>query len=305
MSNVQEIGIDIGRGYLKGYTEYNGITKQCLIKAIIGDGRSIDFSNYEEPVYMNYNGKNLFVGLLAEKESNVPVRNSKESKTSATAQTLVAAAINKLAVADNIKIMFGVPKDSFRKSILAEVTETYKDKEIKVKDLIQGGTKIVKIVDVGICREADAAAYWELRNKTDITKPVGFVVVGFRTTETAYFDAGLKFNDKKSSSIEFGNKSAMNLVRERLITDRDTKKEINEIDSSDEYNDLKSEAYDLVKENIEQYIEDAWINLDEMDVYIGGGTSLKMNFDDKYKKVEDAQLAVAKGLWLVGTRRFK
>ena len=301
---AQIIGLDIGRGYTKGYTEVNGLVKECMFKSIIGEGRSLNFSDYENPIMINFEGEDFFVGLLAEIESQTLIRNSKDSKTTSTVQKLIAAALSQLAVEEEVKIMLGVPYKSFRKSILEEVQSLYKDKEIKVKDKINGGTKEIKIVDISIFREGDAALYWQVRNNKSNSKPVGIVSVGFRTTEMSYFDKGLKFNDKKSDTLEFGNRSAMSNVRDKLLN-KGIIKDINEIDTSKEYDDMKKSAYALASENIEQQIEDKWVNLSEMDIYIAGGTSLNMNFDNKFKVIEDAQMATAKGLWLIGTRTFK
>ena len=41
-----------------------------------------------------------------------------------------------------------------------------------------------------------------------------------------------------------------------------------------------------------------------MDVYIAGGTSLNLTFDDDFKVVEDPQMATAKGLFDIGERRL-
>lgn len=303
-NEIQKIGIDVGRGYTKGYTEFNSVSKECLFKSIAGEGRNIDFSEYEEPIFINYDNEEWFVGLLAEKESHNIMRNIKEEKTTLVVEVLIAAALSKLAISDEVQIMLGVPKDSFRKSVLNEIKEKYKDNEFKVKDLINGGVKTVKIIDISIFREADSALYWELRESKTIDKPVGIASVGFRTTELSYFDKGLKFNDKKSESKELGNKSAMNTVREKLIA-KDIKKEINEIDTSNDYDELKEKAYRITAENIEQAIEETWGNLNEMDVYIAGGTSLKMKFDESFKKVQEPQMATAKGLYLLATKTFK
>lgn len=297
---AQIIGLDIGRGYVKGYTEINGMVKECLFKSIVGEGRELDFSEHTDPIMIEYAGEDWFVGLLAEKESQTPIRNSKDSKISNTVQVLMAAALNKLAVEDNVKIMLGVPYKSFRKSVLEEVIEAYKGRSVKVKDKINGGYKDINIVDIMIGRESDAALYWQVRNNERNDKAVGLVSIGFRSTELSYFDKGLKFNDKKSDTMEFGNRSVMSNVKDKLM-DQGIIKDLNEIDSSDDYDNLKEKAYAIASENIEQTIEDKWINLEEMDIYIAGGTSLNMKFDNQFKLVDDAQMATAKGLWLMGT----
>lgn len=301
---AQIIGLDIGRGYVKGYSELNGLQKKCMFKSIIGEGRALNFADYEDPIMINFKNEDWFIGLLAEQESQTPIRNSKDSKITETAQTLIAAALSQLVVEEEVKIMLGVPYKSFRKSVLEEILETYKGKEIKVKDKINGGTKEIKIVDIMIFRESDAALYWQVRDNKSNDKPVGLVSIGFRSTEMSYFDKGLKFNDKKSDTLEFGNRSVMNNVKDKLLN-MGIIKDINEIDTSNDYEDMKKSAYALASENIEQQIEDKWVNLSEMDIYIAGGTALNMKFDNKFKVIEDAQMATAKGLWLIGTRTFK
>lgn len=305
LTEIQVIGLDIGRGYTKGYSEINGISKQCIFKSIIGEGRNIDFSEQEAPIMIEFEDENWFVGLLAEKESQTIVRNSKDSKTSRAVRVLMAAALSELAVEENVKIMLGVPYKSYRKLVLNEVIEQYKGKTIQVKDKINGGFKKVNIVDISIFREGDAALYWQLRNNPNNNKPVALVNIGFRTTELSYFDKGLIFNDKKSDTIEFGNRSIMNNVKDKLL-EQNIIKDVNEIDTSTDYDELKKKAYAIASENIEQQIEDKWINLDqsEIDIYISGGTSLNMSFDGIFKRVDDPQMATAKGLWLAGSRLF-
>lgn len=305
LAEIQVIGLDIGRGYTKGYSEVNGISKQCLFKSIIGEGRNIDFSEQEAPIMIEFECEDWFVGLLAEKESQTIVRNSKDSKISRAVRVLMAAALSELAVEENIKIMLGVPYKSYRKLVLNEVIEQYKGKTIQVKDKINGGFKKINIVDISIFREGDAALYWQLRNNPNNNKPVALANIGFRTTELSYFDKGLIFNDKKSDTIEFGNRSIMNNVKDKLL-EQNIIKDVNEIDTSTDYDELKKKAYAIASENIEQQIEDKWINLDEseIDIYISGGTSLNMSFDGIFKRVDDPQMATAKGLWLAGSRLF-
>lgn len=300
---IQIIGLDCGRGYTKGYTKVNGVVKECCFKSIIGEGRSIELTGYKNPIMIQYDGEEWFVGMLAEKESQTPVRNSKDSKVSETVQILVAAALSSLAIEDNVKIMMAVPYKAFRKTILSEIIETYKGKTVKVKDMVNGGYKEVRISDISICREADAALYWELKDRDLVDRPVGIANIGFRSTELTYFDKDLMFIDKKSDTIEFGNGSIMNNVKDKLLNEGIIKT-VNEIDSSNDYDDLKYKAYKIAAENIEQTIEEKWVNLDEMEIYIAGGTALNMKFEDRFKIIDDAQMATAKGCWIVGTQRF-
>lgn len=300
---VQNIGLDIGRGYLKGYSEYAGRSHKTMFKSIVGDARDIDLKDYTDPIYINFDGVDSFCGILAEKESYDPVRNSNDSKTSLTVKTLLAAALNKLAIADNVNIMLGVPYKTFNKRTLNEVISAYKGKRFDIKDKFTGTYKSVRINDISIFREGDAALYWAIKDNPNNKKPVGMVSVGFRTTEISYFEPELKFNDKKSKSMEYGNKNILEYVQDRL-KDNGIMKELYEIDSATEYDDYKKAAYIRGSEKLSQNIEDLWINSKEMDIYIAGGTSLNMKFKEEYTLVNDRQLATAKGLYLISTQLF-
>ena len=94
--NVQIIGLDCGRGFTKGYTEFNGIVKECCFKSIIGEGREIELSGFNAPIMINYDNEDWFIGLLAEKESQTLARNNKDSKVSNTVQVLSLIHIFKL-----------------------------------------------------------------------------------------------------------------------------------------------------------------------------------------------------------------
>lgn len=303
VSDAQIIGIDCGRGYVKAYSIVNGKEYKTLFKSIIGDGRDIDLNDYNEPIYINYKGKDTFVGILAEKESQVPIRNSKDSKVSETVQTLIATVLSEIAVKENVKIMLGVPYKNYRKTVLSEVIDTYKGKTFEVKNNINCATKKVTVENISIFRESDAVAFHILNGKVNKDKPLGVASIGFRTTELSYFDKGFKFNDKLSKTIEFGNRSLLTIVQETLEK-KGIMKELTEIDSSSDYDDYKKDSYRLGSENITQRIEDIWINSDEMDIYIAGGTSLNLKFDDNFKVVDEPQMATAKGLFKVGEKQL-
>lgn len=308
MENVQEIGFDCGRGYVKAYSEVDGVVHETIFKSVIGDGRDMDLSDYvrtgmEKPRYIEFENERYFIGLLAEKESQSPIRNAKDSKVTNTVRVLLASALSEIAVKSKIKIMIGVPYKNYRKSVLKEVIETYKGSIFKVKDKITGATKEIQILDVSIFREGDAALYHAIKGTVNDEKPVGLVAVGFRSTELSYFDKGFTFNDKRSTTIEFGNRTLLTRVQDDLVADG-IMKDVNEIDSSTDYNDLKLKAYKLGSENLAQRIEDIWINKSEMDLYVAGGTALNLEFDEEFTLLEDAQMATAKGLFEVAQRKF-
>jgi len=301
--NVQLIGLDIGRGYTKGYTEFNGSSKECLFKSVIALGRTLNFEDYNDPIYLEVGDDEYFAGMLAETEGDNPIPNLKDDKTTSTAKKLLFAALNKLVVSENIKIMIGVPNKKFTKSELTKIQEAYKGIELKIKDKVTGSYKNVTIKDIAIFREPDAALMWHVKDLDTFAKSMCMVTVGFRTTELACYDRNMKFNDKLSDTKELGNKTALAFVQKKLKEDGTTK-ELNEIDTSTDYDNFKDIAYRNLSENIEQLIEGTLVNLKEIDVFIGGGTALKLNFED-YTVVDDAQMITAKGLYLIATKTFR
>lgn len=304
MSNlVQIIGLDIGRGYVKGYTEYSETSKECIFKSVVALGRNMEFTNYEDPIYLEVEDEDFFVGYLAEVEGDNPIQNLKDDKTTTTVKKLMYAALNKLAVAEDVKIMLGVPNKLFRKSVLKQVEDAYKGKEINIKDKITGAYKHITIKDISIFREGDAALLWHVKDNEPTVNNIGMVTVGFRTTEFSCYDRDLKYNDKLSKTIEVGNRTALEFVQ-RKLKEENVMRTLPEIDSSDRYDNLKVIAYNSLAENTEQEIENAWVNLGEMDVHIGGGTALNMKFNG-YNVIKDAQMVTARGLYLVGSKRFR
>ena len=241
---VQYIGMDIGRGYVKAYSEHMGEVYQTRFKSIVALGRDMDFNEdfnkmeNQDKIYIEIEGKKFFCGKLAELEGFNPNQNERDDKTSPTVKRLVYAALNEVAVSSQVKIMLGVPHKLFKKEVLNDVIEAYKGKTIEIKNKITGTFKEVTIRDILIFREADAALMWHVRQYPTLKNgAVAMVNVGFRTTELCFYEKGLKYNDKKSNTLELGNKTALEYV-ERELSTSGTKRTLAEIDSSDEYDDL-------------------------------------------------------------------
>lgn len=305
---VQYIGMDIGRGYVKAYSEHMGEVYQTRFKSIVALGRDMDFNEdfnkmeNQDKIYIEIEGKKFFCGKLAELEGFNPNQNERDDKTSPTVKRLVYAALNEVAVSSQVKIVLGVPHKLFKKEVLNAVIEAYKGKTIEIKNKITGTFKEVTIRDILIFREADAALMWHVRQYPTLKNgAVAMVNVGFRTTELCFYEKGLKYNDKKSNTLELGNKTALEYV-ERELSTSGTKRTLAEIDSSDEYDNLKENAYEMLSETIANRIEGAWINLNEVAICACGGTSQKLTLG--YEVIDDPQMATSKGLYLVAKKKF-
>ena len=303
--DTQIIGLDIGRGYVKGYSLYNDKEYSCLFKSVYGDGRNISLEDYKKnPIYIELDGNEYFVGDLSEKESMKCIRNAGDSKVSPVVRILISAALSEIAVSDSVSLILGVPYKIFKKSTLKEVEKEYRDSTIVVKNKINNSVKTIKIENVNIFREADSALIYAMGNRINENNPVGMVNIGFRTTELSYFDKGFKFNEKLSTTIESGNQNALKIVQKRLV-DIGITKSLPEIDTADDYPELKELAYKLTSDDTNEIIEETWNNLGEMEIFVSGGTALNLKLNAKYKVVDDSQMATAKGLYEVGVNLEK
>jgi hypothetical protein len=307
--NIQYIGADLGRGYCKGYTEFNGKAKECIFKSIAGDGRRIDYTKYENPIHLSINEQEYFAGEVAEKESFNPINNFSDDKTADVAKILLCTLLNEIGQSDKVKLCIGVPNKMFNKSTLMEIEKEYIGKTFTIKDIIKGTTKEFSILDATIFRESDAALLYTVNNHPDrialTNKRLGMVTVGFRTTEITYFDKGMKFNDKLSRTMEIGNRTVLEIIQKQLESQR-VMKTLSTIDDDNDYDDLKKKFYMHLVERINQDIEMSWINYQEMDIFIAGGTS--KNFDkipQKFERVDNPQILTAKGLNYVAETRLK
>ena len=53
IKKVQYIGMDVGRGYLKAFSVFDGAEYSCKFKSVVGLGRTIDLSEYAKIVDVN------------------------------------------------------------------------------------------------------------------------------------------------------------------------------------------------------------------------------------------------------------
>ena len=299
---TQYIGLDIGRGYVKAYSKFEGKEYKCNFKSIVSDGRSIYGKDYEDSIYIEIDGAEYFVGELAELEGYNPIQNLIDSKVKGIVPQLLLAALNEIAVADFVSIALGVPNKLFKKTVLEEVEEKYKNKTFKIKNKITGSTKKVTIKNITIYREADAALLWHVSNHPTLANgPVALVSVGFRTSEFCYYDKGLKYNEKLSDTRELGNKTALENVR-RKLKDVGIIQPLSVIDTSDNYDDFKKQPYEMLSASIETEIENLWPNNSEVTIFIAGGTALRL--DLPHELLEGPQMATSKGLFQVAVKRF-
>ena len=311
MYDIQKIGLDVGRGYTKAFSIHNNLMKSCKFKSNVGLGRKIDFSDFNDPIYLKVNDAPVshFIGELSEKEGDGARQNSVDAKTNnPDVELLICAALSKVAVSNKVQIMLGVPKKLFSKKVMNEVIETYKDKTYKIQDLISKKTKTITIADIMICREGDACAYGLVSKNPELKeRAFATAVLGFRTLELCYYDKGMKYNDRKSPSFEIGNITTLKFVQEHVSINRNgAKYDLEVIDSSDDFDELKKYGNQATLQKLKSNLENTWINMGEQKIFVAGGTMKNLSklsgFD--FNLVPDPQMAVAKGLYEAAKARF-
>lgn len=301
----QCVGIDLGRGFIKSYSNFGGNEYKVCFNSVYGTGReNVDYSNFDNPISLEIDGEMYFFGELAIAESMNKSSNIRDSKITNVAEKFLIAALSQIAVSKEVKIMLSVPNRDFSLETRNKIIEKYKGKTYKFKDNISGKRKEIYIADVNAMREADSALLFIERGKIN-REPVALISVGSRTTEFAFFDKGLKFINAKSTSIQCGSRDVNAEVRKRLELEKIYKDEA-EIDISNNYDDKKKLAYEIIENKIYEEVEGLWGNTKIFEnTYLCGGTSQNLNLDDSiFTKVNDPQLATAKGLYLMGSRIF-
>lgn len=306
MCDVQIIGFDGGRGYVKAYSEYNNEKLSCIFRSVIGlvERRVESYpSHIEDNIHIEVDGSEWFVGELAERESKSVVHNLGDDKTEQPVDILLYAAIDKLAVTNSVKIMMGVPHKLYNKKTRTSIKEKYAGRRITITNKVNKTTKVVTIVDIDIYKEAEACLLYYVKDMDKLTSDMVLASVGFRTTEVVYYDKNFNYVEKYSDTIEKGNITALEYVQGRLGSlDVPVKKELFEIDSSSDYDKYKKVGYNALKVTLYQELEARLINVgseNEMKIVFAGGTP--SHFENlKYEIIPDAQMATSKGLFFFG-----
>ncbi len=296
---MQKIGIDIGRGYTNAYSVYETEVFECMFPSILSAGRNLVVeSNIVNPIDIEFDGDRYFVGDLAQREGYQKMQNLTDCKCGVCAETLLVSAISEVVQTSEVSIMIGVPYKAFNKRNLKKIESKYKDKKYVITNHISGEILTFTIKEVNICREGDGALLWITKDLDILDRPLGVVNVGFRTTEFCYYDKGFEYRDIFSTSKEIGNKSVLlNISNYIMNSNESVMLDMCDIDTSDEYDDLKLKYYQLLSEQIESEIESLWINKNIMDIVITGGSAKYLI--TQYDVVKDCRMNVAKGLFYV------
>lgn len=307
IQKVQNVGLDIGRGFVKMYSEFEGRTYEGVFKSVVSlRGFRMDTSKLSKDDKLAYKVEGIdsefFVGNLAEKEGYSPIKNSDDSKTSLIVEKLLLASLHQIAQSDDVRINLGVPNRQFTAEVRKEIKDKYKGKRYKITNTFTNEEKVIKIIDIDIFKESDSALmYHLLSNKGKIEPGKNHIMInsGFRTTEVAYYTENLEYNSRNSFSIEMGTQNVLDYCKS-ILEEKGIYKDLQEIDSSSKYDTMKKMIFRSITEGIEQEIKTRIKDLKELNVFFCGGTSLNLEgLTIDHILIDKPQMATAKGLYTI------
>lgn len=308
--NIQFIGVDIGRGYSKFWTEVNGEPLKCSIKSCSGLWKPNVEINYENSAYIEFNENKLFVGVVAEKETIARI-NADNSKTSEIAQILLAAGLSEVAKSNKVVLGIGMPNTTFKiKKEREDIVNFYTGKKIIVKNIKSDETKEIEIVSVTCFREADAVIYSGDFNIEEGT-PTGVISIGFRTSERSYYDEEFRWIVSNSVSDEKGNNEILKQVQADLSNqDSNFAYRISDIEygKTKIITNTRDKYYEAFSKGFLDLVCAQWPNASSMEIIVCGGTVEKLDLSylpDNFRILDDPIFASAKGLYNIAKDNFE
>ncbi len=295
------VAIDIGFGYTKATNGSNDL----IFKSILGEATDIQFQDELFPrkkqdlLNIKIEGKNFFVGELAERQSNVRLFTLDQTQfITQFAKVLALVTLgNMVDNYDNVNLVTGLPvgyykqyKDALASNLLGE------HKFSLVKSSNEEIEKIFTISKIRIIPQP----YGSLLNvflddegkakNTDIFKQkIGIIDIGFRTTDYIISDK-LQYSERGSKTTDNGISKAFSVIANKLREKSGVNVEIFKIYDSIIKGSIKikGKEYDLtaVREQVLQQLasqiasdtERFWIDDWDIDTVLisgGGGTLLE------------------------------
>lgn len=221
------VAIDIGFGYTKATDG----KKEIIFKSILGEATEIQFQEElfprkkQELLSINVNGKNYFVGDLAERQSNVRLFTLDQSQFIAHfAKVLALVSLgNLLENFENVNIVTGLPVGyykQFRDALASNLLGEHKFTLMK-----STGEEIEKNITVSKVRIIPQP-YGSLlnvfldddgrvKNPDFFKQKIGVIDIGFRTTDYIISDK-LQYSERGSKTTDNGIAKAFSVIANKL-----------------------------------------------------------------------------------------
>lgn len=186
------VAVDAGRSFVKTVTG----NKKFIFPSKVSKARKRTFiQTLEHDIEITYQGKDYFIGQLAEREGSFTRQMMTESKVNTETLLLILTALFQAGAIGDVNLVTGVPINMYRDD---ERTRLRAKLEGEHEIVLNGTYRKIHIKKAAITIEG-GAAYW-------IHKRMGTVRIvdpGARTTNYATFKDGV-FIDRESGTIPKG-----------------------------------------------------------------------------------------------------
>jgi plasmid segregation protein ParM len=186
------VAVDAGRAFVKTVVG----NRKFLFPSKVSKARKRTFvQTLEDDIEITYQGKDYFIGQLAEREGSFTRQMMTESKVNTETLLLILTALFKAGAIGDVYLVTGVPINMYRDDERAGLRSRLEGEH----EIILNGTyRKINIRKVAITIEG-GAAYWVHRRMGTVR----IVDPGARTTNYATFKDGV-FIDRESGTIPKG-----------------------------------------------------------------------------------------------------
>jgi hypothetical protein len=186
------VAVDAGRAYVKTVVG----NQKFSFPSKVSKARQRTFvQTLEDDMEIHYQGKEYFIGQLAEREGSFTRQMMTESKVNIETVLLILTALFKAGAIGDVKLVTGVPINMYKED---ERTRLRAKLEGEHEVILNGTYRKINITKAAITIEG-GAAYWIHRRMGTVR----IVDPGARTTNYATFKDGI-FIDRESGTIPKG-----------------------------------------------------------------------------------------------------
>ncbi len=225
---MEVIGLDIGFGYTKAT---NG-KRFVVFKSVYGEAADMQFREQlmadaqgEDHLHVELEGKSLFVGELAERQSVERFLTLDQTQFVADFTKVLALTPLSLMVErqDPVKIVAGLPISHYRRHRKELVGILKGQHPVTVVDRKGERTEtVVRITDVRVVPQPFGSVLnlmlsdiGEVRDRRFLTEKIGVIDVGFRTTDYTIAD-GTRYSERGSRTADTGISRAFATIAAKL-----------------------------------------------------------------------------------------
>ncbi|KPC75788.1 hypothetical protein ADL26_06900 [Thermoactinomyces vulgaris] len=186
------VAVDAGRAYVKTIVG----TRRFTFPSKVSKARQRNFiQTLEDDMEIRYQGKDYFIGQLAEREGSFTRQMMTESKVNIETVLLILTALFQAGALGDVKLVTGVPINMYRDDERARLRAKLEGEH---EVILNGTYRKINIKKAAITIEG-GAAYWIHRRMGTVR----IVDPGARTTNYATFKDGI-FIDRESGTIPKG-----------------------------------------------------------------------------------------------------